>query len=485
VPFRREATDVLRSIRSRILAMHLGIVLLVLVVLGPTAYHLLKNELLRQRLANLDFLAGHMAGMIEQRLRQRESDLAQLVAGRLVQDFPETARVSALAEYFTGYQDRFPMLVYLDAKGWEDLRVVRGRALPYLGPFADADFFAAARRNPNRTLRGTVSLSEGLGKPVIPMIYGIRRYFGDEFVGAVYAQVPLTDVIGFLRTIEVGRSGYLVLIDKEGLILEYPAPERVMRRLDDGGMREPLVARALAGQSGQGRGRLFGVEALIAYAPVPVLHATLLAVLPMAEFMEAPRKLRDTILLVISGVVVAVTLLASLLASRLTRPLLALTQTARRVAAGELPESFDIPTTGDEIDQLVDSFAQMITELRHSMISRRYFDRILDSMGEGLVLIGLDGRIRIANQVACELIGQEEKELIGRNLGDLFMGDGADEEPWLQVLLARPEERMGRKVLRTRRGEVPVRFAWTVLEDSAGRVQEVACLFARASEKES
>ncbi|TYO99659.1 PAS domain S-box-containing protein [Geothermobacter ehrlichii] len=468
----------LRSIRSRILASHLGIVLLVLVVLGPTAYYLLKGQLLRQRLANLNFLAGHMAGMVEQRLRQRESDLVQLVAGRLVQDFPETARVSALAEYFSGYQDRFPVIAYMDGKGWEELRVVRGRDLPYLGPFVDAGLFAAARERPNRVVRGTVMQSESLGEAVIPLMYGIRRYFGDEFVGAVYAQVTLADLTGFLRTIEVGRSGYLVLIDREGLILAYPAPGRVMSRLDASGMQDPVVAQALSGRSGEGKGRLFGVEALMAYAPVPDLNATLLAVLPMAEFMEAPRKLRDTILLVIGGLIVAATLLATLLASRLTRPLLALTQTVRRVAAGDLPEKLDIPTTGDEVDQLVESFGQMITELRHSMISRHYFDRILDSMGEGLVLIGLDGHIRTANQVACELIGLREQELVGRNLGDLFAGGDVDEEPWLQVLLGRPEERMGRKILRTATGDVPVRFVWTVLEDPAGRVQEVACLFA-------
>lgn len=309
------------------------------------------------------------------------------------------------------------------------------------------------------------------------MIYGVQRYFGDEFVGAVFATPPLTELTAFLSRIEVGKTGYLCLVEHSGRILLSPDQSTILTYVSAESQDSLLMKNALAGLTGVTDGELFGVRGLIAYATVENLNASLLVVLPYAELIAAPIKIRNTILLVLAVIFIVGCVAAMLLANRLTRPILKLTRATRQLSAGDF--SGQIVSRADgEIGELVTTFNQMVGELRHSTVSRQYFDRILTHMREGLLLVGLDGKIRNANESACRMIGEIESNLAGRFLEEFFNDEGSHTETWVDMLLSEPGEKSTRKLLKTKTsGDLPVSFVWSVLEDADGSVREVACLF--------
>lgn len=467
----------LSSIRARIIFSHLTIVMLVMFVVGPTSYYLFKHHLLQERSANLRFIARHAASITDNKLTYLETQLEQIVLSRSVQDFPDTARVATLGEYFSRFSKDFPVLGYLDVNGQEMLKVVTGDRASTLSSFQDDALFEHARVHPNWIQSGTIALNETLGTPALPLLYGIQRYFGAEFVGAVFAAVPLSALTTPLRQVEVGRTGFSCLVEYSGRVLSCPDQSLMLTYLSDASRETEVIKNALDGLTGVAPGVLFGVRGLVAYAPVDKLNATVLVIFPDEELLAAPAQVRNTILAILTVIFIFGCFGATFLANRLSRPIHQLTKASRRISQGDF-SGYIVSRANGEIGELVTTFNQMVKELRNSTVSRHYFDRITSYMQEGLLLVGLDGEIRNANRSACKIIGSKESDIVGRSLDDFFNLSHTTADGWLQMLLAEPGVSRSRKLLRTKSaGDLPVSFVWSVLEDADGTVREFACLF--------
>lgn len=464
------------SIRSRMIASHFGMMLLAMLLLAPSSYFLMKYHLQHQRNADLLFTVKHVAGMLDQRVLNVGNSLRQISEDRVVKDFPETARLAAVGEYLGRFRKDFPVVSYLDEKGWEEVKVVNGHRSPYLEDLSAEPLFPLVKKHSNLTLVGSISPGPETGAPMLSMAYGIRRYFGNEFVGALFARTPLSGLTRMLAEIEVGETGYLLLIENSGRILSSPDASLVLQQVPASFRDEFAVKAALNGQSGSVEGDLLGVHGLISYAPLRQLDASLFVVLPYAEFIEGPVQVRNTIFLVLIGISLIGVIGAVLLANRLTGPILDLTQAASNISRGDF--SMRIETTGQgEVSQLVDAFNSMTRELRNSTVSRHYFDRIVENMQEGLLLVGLDGKVKNTNRSACALLGMSSDMLLGVSLDRLIVEPGSGETDWLQTLLSDPGARQSEKILLASDGGLPITLLWTVLEDSSGAVKEIACLF--------
>ena len=59
---------------------------------------------------------------------------------------------------------------------------------------------------------------------------------------------------------------------------------------------------------------------------------------------------------------------------------------------------------------LADSLIKMIQNLREPIVSRHYVDNIFRTMGDTLIVLGLDGKIRTVNRATCDVLGYEEEE---------------------------------------------------------------------------
>ena len=108
------------------------------------------------------------------------------------------------------------------------------------------------------------------------------------------------------------------------------------------------------------------------------------------------------------------------LVDRFSAPLRAVTASLQGVN-----EELDSAVFGDtaELSELATAVNAMRTNLRSSMISRDYLDRLLSSMGEALLITDADGRVERANAAALELFKQDEATLKGKLADELILSN--------------------------------------------------------------
>lgn len=111
------------------------------------------------------------------------------------------------------------------------------------------------------------------------------------------------------------------------------------------------------------------------------------------------------------------------MASRLSRPIVKLAESVKRFSKDQRMEPVNIKTSG-EVQMLVDSFNQMMSDLRSADANlrseRERLDVTLKSIGDGVIATDTGGYITMINDVAVQLTGWTQEDAIGRPLGHVF-----------------------------------------------------------------
>jgi len=173
---------------------------------------------------------------------------------------------------------------------------------------------------------------------------------------------------------------------------------------------------------------------------------------------------------------------AILLTEAVTRPLNEVIRATRALSQGEPAPRLPVRTT-DEVGELAEAFNEMTRKLRDTTVSRDYLDRVLETMGECLVVTGPDGTITRVNRAVCSLSGVGEDELLGQNCRDLFRAP----QGHVSLLDALGPDGSARGLeteLLARGGEaVPVIVSVGTMEESAGRARSYVVVAADIGER--
>jgi PAS domain S-box-containing protein len=110
----------------------------------------------------------------------------------------------------------------------------------------------------------------------------------------------------------------------------------------------------------------------------------------------------------------------------ITKPLHHLRQTAQKISSGE-PFVKAKVKTHDEIEDLANSFNQMIQVLERTTVNRKYFNNILNRMEDSLIITDSKDKIKIVNKATLDLLGYKEEEIIGEVI-DLVISDKGSKE---------------------------------------------------------
>jgi two-component system phosphate regulon sensor histidine kinase PhoR len=118
-----------------------------------------------------------------------------------------------------------------------------------------------------------------------------------------------------------------------------------------------------------------------------------------------------------------VLLLASIIASRTTRPLRDLTEAARRMSGGAL-DAHLIPITSDEVGELTRAFNLMAVQL-HSQIEALETERskmaaVLSEMTDGVLIADAEGQVQLLNPAAEQMFGVNANEALGHTLAEVL-----------------------------------------------------------------
>lgn len=197
--------------------------------------------------------------------------------------------------------------------------------------------------------------------------------------GVCMVLLDATPMARLLReTSGLGTTGEVLVATRAGAAIHYLLPLRSGRVLPDAApVQVPAMTRATSGRSGFTESvRVEGRAVSVAYRPVGYRDWGIIARIDSAEAYAPVARLRDVLLLLGLGFLVVVAAGARLVATRFTRPVLALAETASAVAAGQLDARVNIPA-GDELGTLGATFNRMTAQLSDSYaaLQRRIAER--------------------------------------------------------------------------------------------------------------
>lgn len=214
----------------------------------------------------------------------------------------------------------------------------------------------------------------------------------DKLLGVVGVGATLSDINDLVLSTRIGETGRMFVLNEQGQVI---ISRNIQRDSSGSIIREDLLthptmsgiaARMLAGESGVEQVDLDGVSSFVAYYPLSNTGWSIAAVTSTSEALALSDQTKAsiqvatdeaiasidrslvavafTLLVAVVGMSVLVSVLGARFSSRLTKPLLALSESVGIVASGQLDYTIDIHTN-DEIESLANSVNDMTHQLQH------------------------------------------------------------------------------------------------------------------------
>jgi len=160
---------------------------------------------------------------------------------------------------------------------------------------------------------------------------------------------------------------------------------------------------------------------------------------------------------------------ALFMTGNITKPITRLVDATRQVGGGDLTAHVEL-SRGDELGDLALAFNKMTDDLRSVTVSRDYVDNVIRSMVDTMIVSDSKGIIQTANRAALELLGYEEKELLGKPMGLVL-----EDNPFGPLRLAEWTEgdylKSVERIYVNKSGKkIPVSFSGSTLRNKKGEV---------------
>jgi PAS domain S-box-containing protein len=218
----------------------------------------------------------------------------------------------------------------------------------------------------------------------------------------------------------LGETGETYLIDKASRFVS-EARFRSQGFEFPQGIYSPGISAALQGHDGTGLYANYqGVEVIGVYRWLDEREMALLAEMSQEEAFAPARELAQSTLLIGLCAAGVLTIGVYLLARQIARPILAITETATRVTAGDLTLTAPV-STQDEVGALAQTFNRMTEQLRtlYERVSER-LHTIVSNVPIILYALDEEGRFTLVEGKGLESLRLEPEHMLGRPAGEIL-----------------------------------------------------------------
>uniref|UniRef100_UPI003BA35DCF methyl-accepting chemotaxis protein n=1 Tax=Aeromonas jandaei TaxID=650 RepID=UPI003BA35DCF len=351
------------SLRGKLLATSLGVVLLMASLLGIVAFHTLKSRTM-SAIQSEAVNYGHAYSVaIGDWMADRKNTVHALV--NLIADNPQAELVPHLKQAYTS--GGFGLTYFGSTQGVmtrQDPSLNTGNYDPRERPW----YQDAVKAGQLIVTAPYVSVT--MQKLVVTLSEPVRHQ--SELVGAVGANLALDKLIDEVLAMQVQGEGYAMLLDSSGLIVGHPNKELALKQI---GELSPDLSAATFQQWGRENNELHaatldGRDVLLAVQPVPGTD-WLLAMVMYRDVLEAPLA---SLLWQLVGLTLVLMLVFSALLTAMFKYLFAdlgrVAGALHDIAHGEGDLTVHIDTRSqDEVGQLARNFNQFVARL-HGIVSR-------------------------------------------------------------------------------------------------------------------
>ncbi|WP_421237680.1 methyl-accepting chemotaxis protein [Aeromonas jandaei] len=351
------------SLRGKLLATSLGVVLLMASLLGIVAFHTLKSRTM-SAIQSEAVNYGHAYSVaIGDWMADRKNTVHALV--NLIADNPQAELVPHLKQAYTS--GGFGLTYFGSTQGVmtrQDPSLNTGNYDPRERPW----YQDAVKAGQLIVTAPYVSVT--MQKLVVTLSEPVRHQ--GELVGAVGANLALDKLIDEVLAMQVQGEGYAMLLDSSGLIVGHPNKELALKQI---GELSPDLSAATFQRWGRENNELHaatldGRDVLLAVQPVAGTD-WLLAMVMYRDVLEAPLA---SLLWQLVGLTLVLMLVFSALLTAMFKYLFAdlgrVAGALHDIAHGEGDLTVHIDTRSqDEVGQLARNFNQFVARL-HGIVSR-------------------------------------------------------------------------------------------------------------------
>jgi diguanylate cyclase (GGDEF)-like protein len=259
----------------------------------------------------------------------------------------------------------------------------------------------------NDALVGKAYWDRRLGKGILVVAVSVQRADGG-MMGALVARLNLRGVEDGLRAFAPSTSGQMYLMNLDGSLIASSGTSsaQVMRTKLNQKVLDRLKAR---------EGSIVSYESFVetdvvgSLKRVPRVRWAILAEIPADTAYWQVLRFRNMTLMIVGGLLLAVSLIAYRLGVLIVRPLESLTKGASEVANGDL--AVDLPAAKGEVGDLTLVFNHMVERLRHGRQELDAVNEKLRRQNEELerlstvdALTGLHNRRFLTQRLSDELL---------------------------------------------------------------------------------
>ncbi|RLJ22108.1 hypothetical protein DJ031_01530 [bacterium endosymbiont of Escarpia laminata] len=414
------------SLRSRLALLLTLVILAVGLLMAAISYQHLAVHIDEAHPNVMKLHAESVAGKIKLFLRETGNIVRQIATNPAVEKYFTSDNVVALERYLTQFSESYPVIAYINSTGQEEIKIVGGQSIiDDMVDVATTPAFKRAAFAPNKYVVGESHHGELPETPLLDVAYRYVNFF-DEVVGTIRASIPLTKIRKIVHETPLGKGGFFIVTDAYGKIVYSPWKEDLTTQLHahrDIGLA--LAEQLQQGNSVSGFYELFGGDYFVVGNSLAEYGWQVFATMPQDSYLTPLHELRDQLLLTTSAIMLLGFLLALYLSKETAKPLVKFTQLISGIGGlTDLSARVDHPGKDDELGQLAKAFNEMLTRLQATHVEienhRRFIDRIMDSMDEGVIVLNRRGQIELVNRAAQGLTGMTEEKLLGGVMRGLF-----------------------------------------------------------------
>ncbi len=466
------------SITARMVMMQAIILVMIVVIVGVASYRVMVSHFNEVQESGLQASAAAVATLVSNDVKNLGLIVKRLAKSEAVQKYQKSFNEYVIGTIFRNSAELFPIITYVNALGEEEVKFFDGNLSSDLQDIDKSWSFSESERKPNQIIVSPPHVSALLQQPVYTLSYRYLDYF-DQYIGLIQATVPLERFEQVLQNVELGKDGYIVLVNARGDILHAPDARWLGQSIDSTDTDIALLGALTSSDSVMGRYEILGIDSVVMRIKLPQLGLSAFVAIPTESYFGPTRDLTQAMVIVGLVALLIGLLVAYLFARTLAHPIKLLTRVTSQISTqGKITERVNW-NSKDELGQLAYSFNQMLDQLdtSHAEVvdARHEVEDILRSMADSLMVVRLDGTIVKVNDATIRQLGYSEQELIDMPIENVI----AEEEALFKTMLATDMAKHGEignietTLLTKDNHKIPVVFSGSVMLDNQGRKRGV------------
>ncbi|TYO97357.1 methyl-accepting chemotaxis protein [Desulfallas thermosapovorans] len=230
---------------------------------------------------------------------------------------------------------------------------------------SDRDYFP--RVMSGETVITDPIISKATGNQVIAVVAPVYNDEDGLLVGLVGVTVELDYLQKIIQDMRLSGTGYGLIQAADNTTIAHPDSQLVGNKnileLADGKLKQ-LLENMNNGEKGFGYYIYQGTDKILAYAPVELTSWSVAQTANVDDIMAPLDGIRNMSIAVTAIAVIIMVLIATAIASIISKPIVSLSRAAESIATGDLTQKIEQSRSQDEIGVLIKAFNKMVDNLK-------------------------------------------------------------------------------------------------------------------------